>query len=69
MLSEGRTFVDALIDALPNRLDDTFHQELFARTDGHPLFTIELLRNLQERGDLIQDTTGHWMRGAMLDSG
>ena len=41
--------------------------ELFARTDGHPLFTVELLRNLQERGDLMKDAEGRWMQGVELD--
>lgn len=65
--TEGRAFVDALIDAEPNRLDERFRAELFARTDGHPLFTVELLRNLQERGDLVKDSEGHWVEGAALD--
>jgi predicted ATPase len=65
--SEGRTFVDALIDAKPNLLDTTFRNELFARTGGHPLFTIELLRNLQERGALVQNIAGQWVIGATLD--
>ncbi len=37
-LAEGRALVDALVDAEPNRLDAAFRQELFARTEGHPLF-------------------------------
>src|SRR4029077_7978852 len=41
--TETRAFVDALVDAEPNRLDATFRNELFARTEGHPLFTVELL--------------------------
>ena len=49
----GRTFVDALIDSEPNRLDDGFRQALSAHTGGHPLFTVELLRMLQDRGGLI----------------
>lgn len=64
---EGRAFVDALIDSEPNRLDAAFRQELFVRTGGHPLFTIELLRNLQERGDLVRDATGRWVRGPQLE--
>lgn len=64
---EGRAFVDALIDSEPNRLDEAFRQELFVRTGGHPLFTIELLRNLQERGDLVRDATGRWVRSPTLE--
>jgi tetratricopeptide (TPR) repeat protein len=65
--TEGRAFVEALVDAEPNRLDASFRNELFARTEGHPLFTVELLRNLQERGDLVQDAEGRWIPSATLD--
>jgi tetratricopeptide (TPR) repeat protein len=36
-------------------------------TDGHPLFTVELLRNLQERGNLVKDKDGCWIQGTALD--
>jgi predicted ATPase len=36
-------------------------------TRGHPLFTIELLRGMQERGDLVQDENGYWVEGPTLD--
>lgn len=65
--TEGRVFVDALVDAEPNRLDGTFRNELFARTEGNPLFTIELLRTLQERGDLLQDAEGKWVTSPTLN--
>lgn len=65
--TEGRAFVDALVDAEPNRLDETFRTELFARTEGHPLFTVELLRNLQERGNLAQDADGKWVASPTLN--
>ena len=29
-------------------------------TGGHPLFTVELLRGLRERGDIVRDATGAW---------
>ena len=65
--NEGREFVDALIDSEPNRLDGAFRQELFAHTDGHPLFTVEMLRNMRERGDLVKDADGKWILDAALD--
>ncbi|HMN28042.1 MAG TPA: hypothetical protein PKE45_07795, partial [Caldilineaceae bacterium] len=65
--SAGRAFVDALVDSEPNQLDSAFRQQLLLRTEGHPLFTVELLRNLQERGDLFQDERGRWVEGASLD--
>ncbi len=60
---EGRVFTDALIDSEPNHLDGAFRERLFTLTDGHPLFTIELLRNLQERGNLVKDQEGTGSRG------
>jgi hypothetical protein len=65
--SEGRAFVDALIDAEPNRLDATFRQDLFTQTEGHPLFTVEMVRNLQERGELVKDPEGRWVQNGTLD--
>ena len=40
---------------------------LYRQTRGHPLFTVELLRGLQERGDLVQDPEGRWVEGPALD--
>ncbi len=64
---EGRTFTNELIDSEPNHLDAAFREALFAHTDGHPLFTVELLRNLQERGNLLKDKDGCWIQGTALD--
>ena len=58
--SRGRAFIDAFLDTEPNLLDENFRQELTRRTGGHPLFTVELLRDLQERGDLLQDEQSRW---------
>jgi ABC-type oligopeptide transport system substrate-binding subunit len=65
-LAEDREFVDAFLDTQPNRLGEEFRQALFRRTRGHPLFTVELLRDMQERGDLIQDEAGRWAEGPAL---
>lgn len=65
--SRERQFADALLDIWPNRLDESFRIALFWRTKGHPLFTLELLREMQQRGDLVQDETGHWIEGNSLD--
>ena len=58
--TEERQFVEAILDSEPNRLDEDFRTALFRLTRGHPLFTIELLRSLQERGNLIRDSMGRW---------
>jgi class 3 adenylate cyclase/tetratricopeptide (TPR) repeat protein len=66
-VSECGDFVDLLIDTEPNRLGSEFRQTLRAHTAGHPLFTIELLRTMQERGDLVKDSQGMWVEGSYLD--
>src|SRR5690606_9665055 len=58
--ASGRDFVDALLDREANRLDTSFRENLVSHTGGHPLFTIELLRDLQERGDLVRAEDGAW---------
>jgi predicted ATPase/DNA-binding SARP family transcriptional activator len=65
--TQGRSFVDEFLDTEPNRLGEDFRNELFQRTGGHPLFTVELLRAMQERGDLVQDEAGQWIEGPALD--
>ncbi|MFB0533595.1 MAG: BTAD domain-containing putative transcriptional regulator, partial [Anaerolineae bacterium] len=65
--AESRDFVEAFLDSEPNRLGAAFREMLYRQTRGHPLFTIELLRGLQERGDLIQDPEGRWVEGPALD--
>ena len=65
--SEGRQFVHALLDSEPNQLSQPFRNALLEHTAGHPLFTVELLRSMQERGDLRLDETGHWVEGPALD--
>jgi DNA-binding SARP family transcriptional activator/predicted ATPase len=59
--SDGRKFIDSLIDSEPNCLTDDFRDVLFHHTGGHPLFTIELLRGMQSRGELTRDDTGRWV--------
>jgi DNA-binding SARP family transcriptional activator/tetratricopeptide (TPR) repeat protein len=64
--ADGRRFVDALLDREPNRLGEDFRDRLAGHTGGHALFTIELLRAFQERGDLTRDETGRWVEGPDL---
>lgn len=64
--SNGRAFIDAFLDEELNDLDDEFRESLVGHTGGHPLFTIELLRDLQERGDLLKDESGAWVVGDRL---
>lgn len=62
----ARRFLDALVDLQPNRLDESFRESLFRHTEGNPLFTLELLRSLRERGDLVRNEAGRWVEGPDL---
>jgi DNA-binding SARP family transcriptional activator len=59
-------FVDAVLDNEPNALGPSFRSRLTAHTGGHALFTIELLRAMQARGDLRVDPLGRWVEGPGL---
>jgi len=63
---EGRKFIETLLNSEPNRLGPSFREVLYRQTGGHPLFTTELLRGLQERGDLTKDPEGYWIEGPAL---
>jgi DNA-binding SARP family transcriptional activator/predicted ATPase len=63
----GREFLEAFLDSEPNDLDTAFRETLYRQTAGHPLFTIELLRGMQERGDLVREPSGRWVEGLTLD--
>ncbi len=65
--AQGRQFVEDLVDSEPNQLNKAFRETLFEHTGGNPLFTVELLRGLQERGDLVKDENGKWIEGPTLN--
>jgi serine/threonine protein kinase/predicted ATPase len=65
--AEGRSFLDAFLDTEPNKLGAKFRDTFFHQTRGHPLFTIEMLRSMQEQGMLIEDKKGCWVEGMELD--
>jgi tetratricopeptide (TPR) repeat protein len=65
--TEERQFIDALLDVEANKLGENFRSALLQHTRGHPLFTTELLRDMQERGDLVQDDDNQWIEGRSLD--
>lgn len=56
----GRAFVIAALDAEPNSFDEDFRRSIFELTQGHPLFTVELLIALRERGVVSKDERGRW---------
>jgi adenylate cyclase len=65
--AEGKEFIKAFLDIEPNRLEIGFREALHRQTGGHPLFTVEMIRGLQARGDLVQDEGGQWIEGPALD--
>lgn len=62
-----RPFVDAFLNLHPNRFDSQFREALDWKTGGNPLFVIELIRDMQERGELTQDAQGQWTAKSALD--
>ncbi len=58
---ERRQFVEAYLDTEPNQLDALFREELLKHTGGNPLFTIELLRAMQARGDIVRRGESGWV--------
>ncbi|MCB0201661.1 MAG: tetratricopeptide repeat protein [Anaerolineae bacterium] len=64
---EARKFVDAYLDTEPNRFSADFRAALTRHTRGHPLFIVELVSDLQERGLLAKDEEGRWMEPEALD--
>ena len=64
---EGRDFVNAYLDSEPNRLGNTFRGKLYRQTRGHPLFTIELLRGMQERGELSKSQNDEWIESPSIN--
>jgi predicted ATPase/DNA-binding SARP family transcriptional activator len=65
--AERRDFIDAFLDSEPNRLGSHFRTMLYQLTRSHPLFTIELLRGMQERGDIVKDEKNLWVESDALD--
>lgn len=65
--SDGRRFVDALVDAETPGMDSDFREELFRHTGGHPLFCVELLRHLKESGGVRMDGAGRWRAAGPVD--
>lgn len=65
----GRAFVNEYLDSEPNQLSAEFRAALYHHTTGHPLFTVELLRNLQETGTLVRNADGAWVVAQPLQWG
>ncbi len=57
---DGREFITALLDGKQDCPSSSFAEALFRHTEGQPLFTVELLRSLEDRGELVRDSDGCW---------
>ena len=64
--AESRAFVEAFIDQEPNLLGEDFRQQLTQNTRAHPLFTVEMLRDMRERGHLILNQHGQWIESPSI---
>jgi predicted ATPase/DNA-binding SARP family transcriptional activator len=65
--ADTQEFVSQLLDSEPNQLGEAFREKLYRQTQGHALFTVELLRKMQETGELRMDHDGLWQEGVNLD--
>lgn len=65
--AESHDFLEAILDSEPNKLGNSFRKMLYRQTRGQPLFIIELLHGMQDRGDLVLDQEGSWVEGPALD--
>jgi ABC-type transport system substrate-binding protein/transcriptional regulator with XRE-family HTH domain len=62
-----RAFCDALIDLEPNDIPDDLRDRLTWQTRGHPLFLLELMKELRHRGHLHLDESGVLVAGGSID--
>ena len=60
-------FIDAFLDSQENDLGPGFREALFRHTGAHALFTVEMVRGMQERGDIVKDEHGRWVEGRELN--
>ena len=64
---ERESFVNSLLDSVPNKFDEKFRRLFLEHTDGHPLFSGELIKSFQERGIIILDEEGRWVQSCKID--
>ncbi|MEM7342626.1 MAG: tetratricopeptide repeat protein [Chloroflexota bacterium] len=63
----GQPLVEALLDSEPNHLSPQFREALAHHTQGNPLFTVEIVRDLQDQGHLIRDERGYWVENSVIE--
>ncbi|MHC4800407.1 MAG: AAA family ATPase, partial [Planctomycetota bacterium] len=64
---EELEFVNALLDVSDNEFGEAFRAQLARLTEGHPLFIVELLRDMRERGDIVQGEDGRWKEQEIIN--
>ena len=60
-------FVDQLLETQKTRLGESLRERLTRTTRGQPFFVLELLRDLQERGGIVEDSGGVWREAGSFD--
>ncbi len=55
---ENQNFVQSYLRSNFNGVPDFFERDLYQYTEGHPLFTIELLRSMRSKNQLVEDKNG-----------
>lgn len=63
---EAKFFVDAFLDSEQNQLDASFRENLIIQTGGHPLFITELMRAMQDQGDIKKLGGKGWVANSDL---
>ncbi len=64
---DGARLVDALLDGGADGLSAGFRDALLRHTEGHPLFVVEAVRDLQARGVIVRTPDGGWSEGGVPD--
>ena len=64
---EELDFVNALLGINQYAFGETFRKQLTRLTEGQPLFVVELLKDMQERGDIFQGKDGRWQEAETMN--
>jgi len=62
-----RSFIDDYLDQEPNRLGEDFRDQLYSYTHSHPLYTVEMLFEMKQFGDLVMNQSGEWITSPALN--
>ncbi len=65
-VKDEREFVNAYLDSEPNELTSSFREAFFKCTQGHALFTAELISTMKDRSDLYEHN-GKWLAKDNID--